>query len=439
MGGHSKGECQQCGSSSVTTERIVEHRCGHVSTATAVEDGPCPKCGQSTRTDTLAAVNTVCRCRDCGRRFEVESEPAGTALERREITFPELPTPTPGGELSWLPDRYLPTSDHGQRLLASVLVVVILLSGVAVAISVSTVLESEQTDAAPIDRTWEEYDTIVIFRNDDIQPWYNPEAMRAVDQVFIEEEVPVTLGIIPMVGGEQPITADETTCSYLRSLETEYPGQFEMALHGYTHEAQTDFYNGSEFGGMPATTQAEWLAAGEELMHDCVDRPSKTFIPPMNTYDESTVDVLAEAEYSVVSGGDWFTSMQYNATPPFEADGIRHVPETQAFENWTAAEDGTDEVPLYDLETLTDSFDRSVETNAVHVQMIHYQYFTSDQRLERLRSLIQHMKATDDVTFMTLEQFDAGLEADEIEETDDGWRVLEPIEATTANRGSVAS
>ncbi|SEH16619.1 hypothetical protein SAMN04487967_2744 [Natronorubrum sediminis] len=430
-GGPNEG-CQRCGSLRLTTERIVEHDCGHVGPITVFEEGECPKCGHAEPLGDLNAVNSVCRCLECGRRFELEGETEETPATNRRIQFPDLPTPTPGGELSWIPDRYRPNTERGQQLMVSALVIAILLAGIAGTVSVSTILDSESSDHQSVDRSWETHETIVIFRNDDIQPWYNQEEMRAVDQVFIDEEVPVTLGIIPKVAGENAITDDDETCSYLRSLESEYPDQFEMAIHGYTHEEQTDFYNGSEFGNVSITTQHEWLVAGEEIMHDCVDRPSQTFIPPMNTYDDNTVEVLVEEGYPIVSGGEWFTSAYYKEEAPFVKDGITHVPETQAFEDWSNADNDSDEVPFHDLETLTDSFDEAVEDNEPYVQMLHYQYFTSEDQLEMLRSLIEHMNATDDVTFMTLEQFGDGLESGDIEETDDGWRVLEPIEETVS-------
>ncbi|MFC6905911.1 DUF2334 domain-containing protein [Halalkalicoccus tibetensis] len=397
----------------------------------AFEDG-CPKCSQSTAAETFDVVETIARCRECGH-WQAPVADGGGVSQPISVNFPELPEL--GQPLTWLPSWLVPKSERRQQLLSSAIVVMVLMAGVTGALAASPLLETTPTATeAAADSEWEEYESIVIFRNDDIQPWYSTEEMRAVDGVFIDEEVPVTLGIIPNPGGDLPITDDEDTCEYLGSLEADHPGQFEMSLHGYTHEEKTDFYGGSEFGGVPYETQAEWLAEGEELLGQCVESPSKTFVPPMNTYDENTAELLAEEEYTVVSGGDWFTDGYYDVDEDeyyFEAGGMLHVPENQAFEDW-GAYDGTGEVPFEDTETLTGAFDETHADNGVHVQMIHYQYFTSEERLDQLRDLIQHMKATDDVGFMTLEQLSKGLENGTVERTDDGWRVLEPIEHTSA-------
>lgn len=455
--------CLHCGSRSLDVDRIVEHGCGHVDSFDAFSEA-CPKCGRETTAEDLSAVQTVDRCRDCGVRAPVLA--TGSIGPLPAVSVPTLPSPDE--QLNWVPARFLPDSRRSRQLFSTLLVLVVLAAGIAGAVSVTPMLQESQGDPETVETSWEEYDSIVVFRNDDIQPWYNPEAMRAVDQVFIDEEVPVTLAIIPQTGGEAPLTDDPDLCTYLRSLETDHPDQFEMALHGYTHESETDFYGGSEFGGLSESEQRERLGEGAAILDECVESPSSTFVPPMNTYDETTVEVSAAANYTTVSGGQWFTDQYYdepNGTV-FEDSGVIHVPETQSMEDWSAyaadeyAEDGDtddsdngsdsndndsdsgdedeaetedahEDVPFHDLETLTDSFDDSHADGDVHVVMLHYQYFTTEERLELLESLIQHMKGEDDVAFMTVEQLSAGLETGAIEQTDDGWRVHEPIAEVT--------
>lgn len=421
--------CSACSSDSLSDERVVEHGCGLMDARSAFEGG-CPKCSRPADDDTLEPVETIARCGECGHW----QAPVADAAEREgpiSVSFPDLPEL--GQPLTWLPARLVPKSERRQQFLSSAIVVMVLLAGIAGAVVASPLLETAPTAGpAAADSEWEEYDSIVIFRNDDIQPWYNTDEMRAVDRVFIDEGVPVTLGVIPNPGGELPLADDEETCEYLGSLQEGHPGQFEMALHGYTHQPETDFHGGSEFGGLSPDEQSERLVRGGAMLEECVE-PSGTFVPPMNTYDQNTTRVLAEEGYTVVSGGDWFTDEYYDVDEEddyFRAGGITHVPENQAFEDWDAYDGG--EVPFEDTETLTESFDETHAENGVHVQMLHYQYFTTDERLEQLRELIRHMKATDDVGFMTVGQFAGGIENGSIERIDDGWRVLEPIEHTSA-------
>jgi uncharacterized OB-fold protein len=430
------GVCSACSADSLAEEQVVEHGCGLMDARSAFAEG-CPKCNGSTAEETFEAVETITRCRECGHWQAPPTNATGAISRPSSVSFPELPEL--GQSLTWLPSRLVPKSERRQQLLSSAIVVMVLVSGITGALVASPLLEATPTDAAATDPTWEEYDSIAIFRNDDIQPWYETETMRSVNQVFIEEDVPVTLGVIPNAAGELPLTSDEATCEYLGSLQNDHPGQFEMALHGYTHQPETDFYDGSEFGGLSDAEQADRLAEGHRLLSQCVE-PSNTFVPPMNTYDDGTVRAVAESDYTTISGGQWFTDEYYdrdgmgNGTTEFETDGVHHVPETQPFEDWDAYEGG--EVPFHDTETLTDAFDENHAENGVYVQMIHYQYFTSEERLDQLREVIRHMKSTDDVGFMTVGQFTAGLENGTIERTEDGWRVLEPIEHTSTQKSA---
>lgn len=423
--------CPSCGSHALTPERLVEHDCGHVAPADEFDDG-CEKCTATAPERDLTPLGTTDRCLECGHRSSSTIDEVSIPTELPSVTFPTLPSSE--DHLNWVPARFVPQSQIRRQVLTTVLVILVLSTGIVGAVSVTPLLEETPTEPASVETSVAEYESIVVFRNDDIQPWYNQEELRAVNDVFIDEEVPVTLGIIPDTNGDASLTDDPELCSYLRSLESDHPGQFEMAVHGYTHEPETDFYDGSEFGDLPRDEQRERLADGEAILADCVESPSSTFIPPMNTYDETTVDVLEDADYTTVSGGSWFTNEYYDTDESvFEAGELTHVSETQAFENWSEYEDADDEddVPFEDLETMTESFDDAHEANEIHTVMLHYQYFTTDERLDQLESLIEHMKGEDDVAFMTIEQLSIGMETGAVEETDDGWRVEEPIEHAT--------
>jgi predicted deacetylase len=304
-------------------------------------------------------------------------------------------------------------------------VVLLLIVGVGLGgATLSTSLLADNTDSslAPTDdREWTEYETIVVFRNDDIQPWYKADTRRAVDRVFIEEDVPVTLGVIPAVNGaDSPITDNGRTCGYLRSLLTEHPGQFEIALHGYTHDRRTGFYNGSEFGGIDPATQQRWMTTGTEIIRSCTGVTPQTFIPPMNTYDTGTVEAANTADYRTISGGDWFTRQYYNETGVFVAGGLVHASEGVSFVDWERDE-------LHSQAELQAEFNDSYESNSLHIQMLHYQSFDTEADREKLRQLIRHMKSTD-TAFLTVDQLTTGLQNGDIRETEEVWEIREPLE-----------
>lgn len=272
------------------------------------------------------------------------------------------------------------------------------------------------TRSTPAPRSWETFETVVVFRNDDIQPGYRTETMHAVDRIFVEENVPVTLGVVPNVGGEGPI-GDSDVCSYLRSRMYDHPEIFEVALHGYTHERRTEFHGGSEFGGLDETRQQALIADGTEVLTDCVGERPASFVPPMDTYDATTVETLRDANYTVVSGAGWFTGQYYNRTGLFEQGGLVHASNSGGFvANWTTNE-------FHDSATLERRFDWVVDDEGLYVQMLHYQDFYTEERREQLRDLIRYMKTSGDVRFMTLGELGGHVKAGTLTRTDDGWRV----------------
>ena len=261
-----------------------------------------------------------------------------------------------------------------------------------------------------------EYTTLVIFRNDDPQPGYQEEALRDVEDVFIEANVPLTHGVIPAVP-ERNLEPDSDFCGAFRRRDRQYPGLFEYSLHGYTHQVETDFFGASEFGGRSRSAQRELLAEGGSLLAGCTGNRPATFIPPFNTYDTATVEALLEENITIVSGGSWFTEQYYGAEQvPFEADGALHVPNTHDFvADWNT-------LAFQSLEELKDGFDEAHAKGELYVPMLHYQYFTSRSRLEKLATLIDHIRSHPDVGFTTLEQFGRGYLNGDIERTEQGWR-----------------
>ncbi|MFC5970155.1 DUF2334 domain-containing protein [Halomarina salina] len=267
-------------------------------------------------------------------------------------------------------------------------------------------------------KTWTEYDGIVVFRNDDIQPYYRSETMRAVDQTFVDEGVPVTLGVIPQVNGEHSITESDV-CTYLRERARENPDIFEFSLHGYTHEKRTDFHGGSEFGGLDPTTQREFVEDGTRTLTDCVGERPTTFVPPMDSYDEATVDALSAEGYTTVSGAGWFTADYYGTSEVFQQGGLVHVPNDGGFvANWTTGE-------FHDPATLEQRFDWAIEDEGLYVQMLHYQDFDTPERLEQLREFLQYVKGYGDVRFMTVGELGQHVADGTARQTDDGWEVYE--------------
>lgn len=289
----------------------------------------------------------------------------------------------------------------GRRLLAVAFAILLLSTSATATVGAVTTGPSTQ-----------EYQSVVIFRNDDVQPWYRADALDAVNDVFAEEEIPVTHAVIPTIDG-QPVTESGDFCARLREMRAENP-DIEYALHGYDHGAKTAFYRKSEFGGLPADRQREMVAEGREALTNCVG-PTKTFVPPFNTHDRNTTLALREAGYTTVSANQWFNRGYYGEEDVFVADGMVHVPSSESFvANWTTNQ-------FKEPDALRASFESAYEDGSLYVQMLHYPTFDDERKVERLRSFVQFVKGHEDVKFTTLGEFAQAYRTGRLLKTDDGW------------------
>ena len=262
----------------------------------------------------------------------------------------------------------------------------------------------------------EVFQSIVIFRDDDIQPWFAFDRLMEVNNIFSEEAVPVTLGVIPFLGNHT-LAEDPTLVDYLKNLKIMHPNLFEIALHGYDHQLLSDFYGGSEFGGLEYPTQYGRIYLGKKLVKETLNVDPVTFIPPFDTYDNNTAIALKELGFEVVSGGAWFTEVYYNGTKPFITHEIVHVPGSQAFvKNW---ENHT----FYSLDFLKNRFDEFYERRLIYIQTIHFFTFTSQEKLDQLTAFIDFIKNHEKVKFMTLRSFAEAYLDGRIEKTAEGWKV----------------
>ncbi len=262
----------------------------------------------------------------------------------------------------------------------------------------------------------EVFQSIVIFRNDDIQPCFAFDRLVNVNNIFIKEAVPVTVSVIPFIGNHT-LDEDPTLVDYLKNLKRTHPNLFEITLHGYDHQMLSDFYGGSEFGGVEYPNQHGRITLGKKALKETLNVDPVTFIPPFGTYDNNTVLALKELGFEAVSGWAQFTKEYYNKTDPFITEGIFHVPESQSFVmNWQNH-------TFYTLDYLKNRFDDYYEKRLIYVQSIHYFTFTNQEKLDELKDFIGFIKDHDKVKFMTLRSFAEAYLNGKIERTAEGWKV----------------
>lgn len=319
-----------------------------------------------------------------------------------------------------------------KKVLVAVAAGFLLTSAVGAGVGVSE--HSIERDDSVEQDTKIRYESVVIFRNDDVQPYYRTEAQRNVDEIFVEEQVPVTQSVIPAPQNES-VVPEQEFCGYLTDQRQRHPEIFDYALHGFNHQPETTFditsrryYSGpakSEFVDASVSKQREKIEEGTEALKACVGERPEVFVPPFGTYSDETVAIAREQGYRAISGGSWYTEHYYNVSHdefPFTTNGLLHVPRTAGFvANWTTGE-------FYSLDTLKYRFDETYEDNGLHVQMIHSPLFTDDEKLQRLRAFIDYVKGHEGVKFMTLSEFARSYESGRLERVEGGW-VYEPPES----------
>jgi len=133
----------------------------------------------------------------------------------------------------------------------------------------------------------------VIFRDDDVQPGYKINTLKIVNQIHIDKNVPVTLGIIPhpyLNRSGNELYMDQAFLHYMKSIC--FNPLFEIAQHGYTHKDATGTLNKSEFYGVPCSSQHTTIEQGQIDIEKAFGVKPTTFMPPFDRGDENTLKAL---------------------------------------------------------------------------------------------------------------------------------------------------
>lgn len=160
---------------------------------------------------------------------------------------------------------------------------------------------------------------VVVFRNDDVSALSDLEHEREIFEIFERFGVPQTMGVIPCIsasdfhskeiGPVRPLSDNLAVCDFLRRHVARTNS--EIALHGYTHRTnrhsmprRREYF---EFKQLPLVEQENMLRQGLAILEQALDVRPKTFIPPWNRLDRTTMAACAQVGLHIVSAG-WFTS-----------------------------------------------------------------------------------------------------------------------------------
>ena len=250
----------------------------------------------------------------------------------------------------------------------------------------------------------------VIFRDDDVAPNADFAELQAVNQVHIDKNVPVTLGIIPhpwpAPSGNQLIEVNQTFLEYMQSLTSNH--LFQFAQHGYTHLDVGPSPEGpSEFYGRPYAAQYDAIKQGRDDITQAFGVTPTSFLPPFDKSDNNTLKAakaLGFTEYSTA-----FADFIQNGG---NLDGMRLDTISIEFTNasFNEAPSPTSTQPLQSLESATNQWlndPNSVNTFVVLYHPADFEaanYTVSASKLNTLANYIDYLQGTGRVQFTTLDR-----------------------------------
>ncbi|HXY87661.1 MAG TPA: DUF2334 domain-containing protein [Candidatus Acidoferrales bacterium] len=142
----------------------------------------------------------------------------------------------------------------------------------------------------------------VIFRDDDAAPWNQLDTLKRINQIHIDKNIPVTLGIVPHPSLVKPgnlFYADPQFFEYMKSISSN--PLFEFAQHGYTHHDNSGPPHQSEFYGRSYSDQYQTIKKGLLDFINAFGVKPTTFIPPWNRGDNNTLKALKSLGFTEYS------------------------------------------------------------------------------------------------------------------------------------------
>jgi len=247
-----------------------------------------------------------------------------------------------------------------------------------------------------------------IFRDDDIMPQNGAEkfsqlsVLKAVNQVHIDKNVPVTLGVVAHpntnISGNQ-LLADNDTRSYLQALARNQ--LFEIAQHGYTHHNDNRTAGASEFKKRPSDEQYNAMKQGRDDITEALGVTPTTFIAPWNSGDHNTLKEATALGFTLYS-----TAYEDFGVTNATLEGIR-VQATSFGMSWRTTDEW--QRNMANLTSDTDAALNSASPGQNIVVFYHFWNFLSFNgsvdpvRLSLFEQYIDHLKNRGDVQFTTLD------------------------------------
>lgn len=174
----------------------------------------------------------------------------------------------------------------------------------------------------------------VIFRLTNLQDYFINKAQLAIMDMFLSKNQNLVLGLIMNQIGDDPAIIDKVSEGSKRGL-------FELAINGW---------NFTDYSRLSEEVQKDSLIKANRKMENLFDTSSRIFIPPYGSYDNSTLEAMRGANFSVLSStsgidqNDYFDVYQKNGHGLNRNQTIYHLPAISSFNSYNTT--GLTEVPI---------------------------------------------------------------------------------------------
>jgi peptidoglycan/xylan/chitin deacetylase (PgdA/CDA1 family) len=144
----------------------------------------------------------------------------------------------------------------------------------------------------------------LCFRFDDLSARSNHAAEARIFETFALHRIPLTVATVPYSQmGDDLVALRLSDVAHV--MDAYRAGTVEIAQHGFAHARSGSTASGkpSEFAGVPSNIQEEWIDRGAECLARVFGVRPAGFVPPWNSYDETTAQLLAAKAYRYISAG----------------------------------------------------------------------------------------------------------------------------------------
>ncbi|MCX6747189.1 MAG: MopE-related protein [Candidatus Pacearchaeota archaeon] len=228
---------------------------------------------------------------------------------------------------------------------------------------------------------------IVLFAMDDFQVWWLENIQESIVQIHINNNIPVTLGVIPE-GITDPWGAGDRIIERIKRWDSY--SFIEVAQHGYDHIP--------EFAGMSYSSQYADIKKGNDLMKSIGISPA-SFIPPFGSADLNTINVLIALGFHTL----------YNPVEmsPTSSNNLLIIQDQLIL--CRDGDEGKDCV-YKDYNTIKSEIDQKIQTDGVALVLYHMQDFdtgngnVNTNKANQIVNYANQLKQ-DGYTLMTVEQY----------------------------------